>query len=128
MTGTSHNASFFVTFTKNADDDADPDIRELQSHESLPRHTTEHETQDIQSDEPPPVKQLNGEVTRIGDIAFGGGMYCEVWEGEWRKGGGGKGNGGESVKVEKVSLSLAISILLIGLVGGLESTSNTQGA
>ena len=81
------------------------DIQMFQSQESLPRHTTGSETQDTQSveaNEPPPVKRLDGQVTRIGDIAFAGGMYCDVWVGEWKKSGGGKGNGGENVEVEKV--------------------------
>jgi len=79
-----------------------------------------------QREETPLVKRLDGEVTSIGDIAFAGGMYCEVWVGRWEKGGR-EGIGEEKVDVEKVSLSLTTPILLIWLViGGLESTSNTQ--
>ena len=101
-----------------------PDTQKFQSHESesLP-HTAEPETQDIKTNEEPPVKRLDGEVTRRGeeDIPFSGGTYCEVWVGLWEK------RNGEKVEAEKVSLSLVISILLIALsVGGLESTSNSQ--
>jgi len=79
-----------------------------------------------QREEIPLVKRLDGEVTRLGEIAFAGGMYCEVWVGRWEKGSR-EGTGGEKVDVEKVSLSLATSILLTRVViGGLESTSNTQ--
>jgi hypothetical protein len=85
---------------------------------------TEREVQDtppIEADEAPPVKRLDGEVTRLGTISFSGGTYCEVWVGQWVKGGGAK------VEVEKVSLSLTTSILLMELfVGSLESTSHTH--
>ena len=97
-----------------------PDTQRFQFHESLP-HTTEPETQDIKANEEPPVKRLDGEVTKRGeeDIPFSGGTYCEVWVGLWEK------RSGEKVEAEKVSLSLVISILLIALsVGGLESTPN----
>ncbi|KAF9653023.1 kinase-like protein [Thelephora ganbajun] len=73
----------------------------LRSHEPLPRHTSEHETQDsqpVEVNEAPPVKRLDGEVTRLGEIAFAGGLCCEVWIGRWEKG------GGEKVDVEKVAL------------------------
>jgi hypothetical protein len=29
------------------------------------------------------VKRLNGEVTKLGDIAIMGGTYSDVWMGEW---------------------------------------------
>jgi hypothetical protein len=29
------------------------------------------------------VKRLNGEVTKLGDIAVTGGTYSDVWIGEW---------------------------------------------
>lgn len=75
----------------------------------------------VEADEAPPVKRLDGGVTISGDIAFGGGMYCEVWVGQWMKG------GGEKTEVEKVSLSPIAPISLIGLfVGGPENTSNAQ--
>lgn len=32
---------------------------------------------------PPTVKSLNGEVTKIGDLAVTGGTYSDVWIGEW---------------------------------------------
>lgn len=101
------------------------DFQIPQFHEPLSRRTTEQDAQSIKTDETSLVKRLDKEVTKIGDIAFAGGMYCEVWEGEWKKGGG-KGGGGENVEVEKVSLGFAIPILLIGFVGSPEGTSNTQ--
>ncbi|KAF9027111.1 TKL/TKL-ccin protein kinase [Hymenopellis radicata] len=36
---------------------------------------------------PPTVKILDGEVTKVGDIAFSGGPYSDVWEGKWLNGG-----------------------------------------
>lgn len=32
---------------------------------------------------PPTVKSLNGEVTKVGDLAVTGGTYSDVWVGEW---------------------------------------------
>jgi hypothetical protein len=76
-------------------------------------------TQDIQSsqaNETPPVRRLDGEVTRNGETPFTGGTYCDVWVGRWVRPGSGE---------EKVSLSLTTFILLTGLfVGGLEGTPN----
>ena len=93
----------------------------LRFYEPPSRHTTEHDIQDVQSlegDEMQPVKRLDGEVTRLEDMAFAGGTYCEVWVGQWARGGG---------EVEKVSMSLTTSILLTKLfVGSLENTSHTQ--
>lgn len=75
----------------------------------------------VEADEAPPIKRLDGEVTVVDEMAFGGGEYCEVWVGQWTKG------GGEKAEVEKVSLSPATPIPLIALfVGGLENTSNTH--
>lgn len=95
----------------------------LQSHEPPPpRRTTEHEIKDIQppeANEAPSIRRLDGEVTRLEEIAFAAGTYCEVWEGRWAKG------GGEKAEVEKVSLNLTAFILLIRFfVGSLESTSH----
>jgi len=64
-------------------------------------------------------------------IPFAGGTYCEVWAGEWKKGGRGEGAGeevsGKKAEVEKVSLSLSAPIPLIRLfVGCLESASAAQ--
>ena len=98
-----------------------PDTQKFQSHESLLSHATEPEINDIEVNEAPPVKRLDGEVTREGqeDLPFSGGTYCEVWIGRWEK------RSGEKVEVEKVSLSPVTSILLMGLsVGGLESNPN----
>ena len=96
----------------------------LRFQEPPPRHTTEYEMQDVQSveaNEAPSFKRLDGEVTKLEDIAFAGGTYYEVWVGRWVKG------GGEKAEVEKVSLSLTTSVLLIKLfVGSFESTSHTQ--
>jgi hypothetical protein len=32
---------------------------------------------------PPSVKRLNGEVTKIGDLAIAGGTYSDIWLGMW---------------------------------------------
>ncbi|KAF9651706.1 kinase-like protein [Thelephora ganbajun] len=62
-------------------------------HEPLLLRTTKPGTQEsqlVETDEAPPVKRLDGEVTKLGDIAFAGGTHCEVWIGRWEKGGGKK--------------------------------------
>jgi len=113
------------------------DIQRFRFREPLP--TAEHEKQANQSvevNEAPPVKRLDGEVTRLAEIPFGEGVCCEVWRGEWKKGRGegidgkrigGKGVGREKVDVEKVSLSPTASILLmLRPVGGLENAPSTQ--
>ena len=105
------------------------DIQKLRFDEPLPHRTAEHEiqSQSAEANEAPPVKRLDKEVTRLGEIAFAGGMYCEVWVGRWEKGGGergsgegvggeksgDKGAGGEKGDVEKVNLNLITFILLI---------------
>ena len=61
--------------------------------------------------EVPPVKKLDGEVVRQGEIPFAGGMYYEVWTGVWEKRSGELG--GE--KPEKVSPGLTTPTLLMTL-------------
>ena len=56
----------------------------------------------------PSVKRLNGKVIRKGDIAFAGGVHCEVWEGLLDR----EEVDGKKIDAEKVSLSLAPSIPL----------------
>ena len=74
----------------------------------------------------PPIERLNGEVTRIGGIAFAGGTYCEIWQGWWEKPGN-EGGYKEMGDGEKVRLNLTISILFTRLfVGVLENTSSAQ--
>ena len=85
-----------------------PDIQRPRGSEPPPHahRTTEHETQDAQSTKAnklPPVKRLDVEVTRTGEIAFASGTHCEVWTGQWAKGGRMEGGGGD---VEKVRLHL----------------------
>ena len=78
----------------------------------LERDTVEHETRESQPVEttgPPPVKRLDGEVTKKGELAFAGGAYCEVWIGLWDKC---EEVGKEKADPEKVSLSVTTSILL----------------
>jgi len=70
------------------------------------------ETHSAAADETQIVKRLDGEVTRLEEIAFAGGEHCEVWVGEWRKGGSGEVSG-RKVDVEKVSPSTIVSILLM---------------
>ena len=88
------------------------DVQNLRFNEPLPR-------QPVEANEAPPVKRLDGEVTRLEEIAFAGGTYCEVWVGRWEKRGGEVGG-------EKVGLSFAVFVLLtFSLAGGLESTPDT---
>ena len=144
MAGIGHNAGTFVTSTKNADDNIGfADIQKVRFNEPPLRRITEQKTRDnqpVEANEVPPIRRLDGEVVREGDIAFAGGMHFEVWIGRWEKGGrkeGGEGVGGETIDykeasgekvgVEKVGSSPAISIPLIWLfVGGLESVPNAQ--
>ena len=58
------------------------------------------EIRSVEASEVPPVKRLDGEVTRLGDIPFAGGLYCEVWVGRWEKG---SEVGRERTEAEKVS-------------------------
>jgi hypothetical protein len=32
---------------------------------------------------PPSVKNLNGEVNKLGDLAIAGGTYSDIWLGKW---------------------------------------------
>jgi hypothetical protein len=111
------------------------DIQKLQLDEPLPPPNAERESGEV--NEAPPVKQLDGEITRLEEIPFAGGTYCEVWVGRWVKevgtekpGGreaGREKTGGEKTDGEKVSFNLVTSILPTRLfVGGLESTPNNQ--
>jgi len=68
----------------------------------LSRHVTERRTLEDQIDDVPPVKRLDGEVTKRGVLPFAGGLHSEFWLGEWKKGGGIR---------ETVGLSLTTSIL-----------------
>ena len=87
-------------------------VQKVRFNEPLSPRTAKHgarESQSVEVDEIPLVKRLDGEVVRQGEIPFAGGMYYEVWVGQWKK-------GAEEVdgeKVEKVSLSLATPTLLI---------------
>jgi len=72
----------------------------------------DQDTQLVEAYELPTVKRLDGEVTKVGVLAFAGGTSCEVWVGQWEKCGGGE-IGGERVDVEKVSLSLSIPFTLL---------------
>ena len=79
-----------------------PDIQMSRSSEPPLHRIPEHEIQDVQStkaNEALPVRRLDGEVTKTGDVAFAGGTHCEIWKGQWVKGG----------DVEKVRLRLIIS-------------------
>ena len=77
-----------------------------------------------ESSDPPPVKQLNGKITREGELAFAGGTYCEVWIGLWDK--GSEEAGREKADPEKVILGHVDSTPLTpAFVGGFEGTSST---
>ena len=99
----------------------------MQFHEPLRRPTVVHEAQESlldESSEPPPVKRLDGKITRKGELAFAGGTYCEVWVGMWDK--GGEEAGREKADPEKVGLGRVDSTPLTpAFVGGFESTSST---
>lgn len=103
-------------------------MADVQNHE-LPLHQTAEpetlESHSVEANRPAPVKRLDGEVKREGEMAFSGGMYCEVWIGIWEKGSGEKGRedasgdkvgdkgmDGKGVDFEKVRLCLTTSVLL----------------
>ena len=97
------------------------DIQRVRFNEPSLIRTTEPESQPVEANETPPVKRLDGEVVRLGEIAFSGGTYCEIWAGRWKKPGDKEADG------EKVSLSPITSTLLMWLfAGGLESVSIAQ--
>ena len=97
------------------------DIQRVRFNEPSLIRTTEPESQPVEANETPPVKRLDGEVVRLGEIAFSGGTYCEIWAGRWKKPGDKEADG------EKVSLSPITSTLLMWLfAGGLESISIAQ--
>jgi hypothetical protein len=104
--------------------------QKLRFNEPLPHPNAGRESGE--ANEAPPVKVLDKEVTRLEEIPFAGGTYCEVWVGRWVKEVGadkpGSGEaGGEKTDGEKVSSSLVTSIIPTRLfVGGLESTPNIQ--
>ena len=82
-----------------------PNIQKPRPSELPPHQITEHEIQDVQpteSNEAPPVRRLDGEFTKTEDVAFASGAHCEVWKGQWVKGG----------DVEKVRLRLIMSVPL----------------
>jgi len=88
------------------------DIRKVRFDELLQPRAVRQGTRDSQSvnvSELPPAKRLDGEVVREGEIAYSGGMYCEVWAGKWKKGVVEIG----VERVEKVSPGLTAAILLI---------------
>ena len=117
VTGTGQNVGTFVASAEDIDDDC-PDgqsknIQKLRFDEPSRRPTVEGEppeSQPVESSEPPHIKRLDGRITRMGELAFAGGTYCEVWVGRWDK--GGEEAGREKGGAEKVSLSFAVSILL----------------
>ena len=88
------------------------DVQKVRFDEPLLRPTAKRGTRDSQLIDPnelPPVKRVDGEVVRTGDIPFSGGMHYDLWAGQWKKGAGEVGG----VGVEKVSLSLATPIPLM---------------
>ena len=79
-----------------------PDIQMSRSSEPPLHGIPENEVQNVQStkaNEVLPVRRLDGEVTKTGDVAFAAGAHCEIWTGQWVKGG----------DVEKVRLRLIMS-------------------
>jgi len=100
------------------------DVQGAQPNEQLPPGATKHKTRESQAggaNGVPGVDRLDGKVARLGEHAYSGGEYCEVWLGRWEK------RGYSRVVTEKVSLSLATAIPLMWfLVGRLENTESTQ--
>jgi len=110
VTGISQHVGPPAVSTGDVDNDPGH-VQKVQFNEPLSPRPVKHGTREIQSvdvNEIPLVKRLDGEVMRQGEIPFAGGMYYEVWVGQWKKGAG--EGGGE--KVEKVSLSITTPTLL----------------
>ena len=139
VAGIGHNAGTFILSTKNVDDDAGfANIQKVRFSEPSLRRTVEQNTDDDQSaeaNEAPPVRRLDGEVVRTGEMPFSGGMHFEVWTGRWEKGGkkksGGEVNGekidDKEASGEKVGSGFVVSILLMWFfVGRLEDFSSIQ--
>jgi hypothetical protein len=60
----------------------------IQNHGSLSRPISDRETPEnhsVETNRTPPVKQLNGRVTGLKDIAFTEGTHCDVWIGLWER-------------------------------------------
>ena len=97
-----------------------PDIQTSRSSEPPLHRIAEHEIQNVQSTKANgvmPVRRLDGEVTKTDDVAFTAGPHCEIWRGQWVKGG----------DVEKVRLRHFMSTPLTWpFVGGLENASSTS--
>lgn len=99
-------------------------MSDIQNHESLLQRASRHETlgnHSIEAMQLSPIKVLNGKITKLGEIPFAEGRYCEVWVGLLQKGNGREtGRGGADTK--KVSVNPTISIpLMLFTAGGLES-------
>jgi len=83
-------------------------MTDIQSNAPPPLRVTEggtRESQPVEAGEVPPVKRLDGEVVRQGELPFAAGTHCQLWAGRWRK------RGGEEDVYEKVGSSLTSSIL-----------------
>ena len=87
------------------------DIRKVRLNEPLscPTAKREAESQPTEANEVSPIKVLDGEVERLGEIPFTEGTRYQVWVGQWRKEGtkkaAGEEVGGEKADVEKVGLN-----------------------
>ena len=105
-------------------------VQRVQSTVPPPRHVSKPRTQEsqlVEVNEVPPVKRLNGEVTRQQELTSAGGTNCDVWLGRWKKCRRGWG-GREEVYEEKVCSSLITSTLLTWIfIGRVESSSSAEG-
>lgn len=107
------------------------DIPKVQFNVPPPDGAAGRETRRSQSrnvNDPLHIERLDGEVTRLGEFAYSGGEYCEVWVGRWRK--GGRQLGREEDYAEKVSLGTTTTTLLtwpfVDCFEGFESTQVTR--
>ena len=67
-----------------------------------------------ESNDPPPIKRLNGKITRTEELNLAKGTHCEVLVGLWDKGGEEAGRG--KVDPEKVRFGLVNSTPLSPLL------------
>jgi hypothetical protein len=74
------NASHELIVATNLSSSPPPEPREGERYLQYQRGLMElHQKTGI----PPTVKRLNGEVTKMGDLAIAGGTYSDIWLGMW---------------------------------------------
>ena len=82
-------------------------MTDVQNHGSISRQISDRETPEshsIEANRTPPVRQLNGQITGLKDIAFTEGTHCDVWIGLWERA------GDKGVCKKKVDANTSVSV------------------